>query len=449
MGRERVRVHRPLLRERHIPGLRTAKTTLAAVLAYVLADVLGTSNQPVLASLTAMLVVQLTMYETLAHGLSRIVSVMAGVLVALGIATFVGLTWWSLGAVVALSLIVGMLLHLGPHLMEAPISAMLVLAVGGVEQAAIGRVYETLIGAAAGVFVNLAIAPPLYVRPAGEAIADLAERMANMVAGMSAALRTGWSRAAADQWLRAARDLGNEVARADRSLQRAEESARLNPRGFLAWDAQPRLSAALTALEHCYISIRGMCRAMFDRAHFVPHEEDAYDQPTRDAVADTLDAVATAIQGVAKVVTLADRGNRIAADVTAGGTPAEDAARRDVETRLAELHRRRDRLSGLLLVDPRADQGAWQQHGALLAGIDRLRVEIEAAIRPPQNQWRPTLVNERQRKAIRRVKDAAARAAGDLYPHWPEGRMEWPAPAPSRAAGDDRNDRRPDSGAAT
>jgi hypothetical protein len=417
------------------------------VLAYVLADVLGTSNQPVLASLTALLVVQLTMYETLAHGISRILSVLAGVLVALGIATFVGLTWWSLGAVVALSLAAGLLLRLGPHLLEVPISAMLVLAVGGAEAAAAGRVYETLIGAVVGIFVNVAIAPPLYVRPAGEAIADLADRTANLLAGLSGALRGGWSRAAADHWLQQARGLGGEVARADRSLQRAEESARLNPRGFLAWDAQPRLSTALTALEHTYASIRGMVRAMFDRAHFVPREEDAYDQATRTALADALDTAAAAVNGVARVVHLADRATRMAADDTMGGTPAEDAARREVEERLGELHRRRDRLAGLLLVDPSADQGAWQQHGALLAGIDRLRVEVESAIRPPQNQWRPTLVSERQRKAMRRVKDAAARAAGELYPHWPEGHMDWRAIAERQAAGDGRTDRRRDSAA--
>ena len=48
-------------------------------------------------------------------------------LVAVGIATFVGLTWWSLGAVVALSLVIGVVLRLGSGLLEVPISAMLVL----------------------------------------------------------------------------------------------------------------------------------------------------------------------------------------------------------------------------------------------------------------------------------------------------------------------------------
>ena len=135
-----------LARWGRVPGLRTAKATLAAVLSYVAADLLNTTDAPILAPLTALLVVQLTVYETVAQGIQRILSVLAGVLVAVGIATFVGLSWWSLGAVVAVSLVVGQLLRLGPHTVEVPISAMLVLAVGGAgaEGAAAGRVYETL-----------------------------------------------------------------------------------------------------------------------------------------------------------------------------------------------------------------------------------------------------------------------------------------------------------------
>src|SRR6185437_1064075 len=115
---------------------------------------------------------------------------------------------------------------LGPHLLEVPISAMLVLAVGGAERAALGRVEETLIGAATGVLVNLLIAPPLYVRPAGAAIGDLAEEMARFTTDLAAALRGTWSRDVAQAQLNRARRLGEAVARADRQLARAEESAR-------------------------------------------------------------------------------------------------------------------------------------------------------------------------------------------------------------------------------
>ena len=137
----RRRLRGVLFRRGRTPGLRTAKTTLAAVLSYVVADQLGTSATPVLAPLTALLVVQLTMYETVRQGWERILSVLAGVLVAIGLASVVGLNWWSLGAVVALSLVVGRALRLGPQLLEVPISAMLVLAVTNAEDLAIERVY--------------------------------------------------------------------------------------------------------------------------------------------------------------------------------------------------------------------------------------------------------------------------------------------------------------------
>jgi uncharacterized membrane protein YccC len=124
-----------LRRPGRLPGLRTAKMTLAAVLAFWVADKLGTSPQPVLAPLTALLVAQLTTYQTVTSGLERVASVLAGVLLAVGAASLVGLTWWSLGAVVALSLVLGRLLRLGSNLLEVPISAMIVLAVGGRREA--------------------------------------------------------------------------------------------------------------------------------------------------------------------------------------------------------------------------------------------------------------------------------------------------------------------------
>lgn len=386
---------RPLLRRGRRPGLRTAKTTLAAVLSFVLAQRLGTSAEPILASLTALLVVQLTMYQTLAQGVQRVVSVAAGVLVAVAVASFVGLTWWSLGAVVASSLLIGRMLRLGPQLLEVPISAMLVLALGSAaEDAALGRVYETLIGAAVAVLVNVAIAPPLYAQPASDALSELSDRMASFAHDLAAELRSGWTRATADRWLARARDLRAEVARADETLGRAEESARFNPRGGVARLVQPRLRTALTGLELCYVSLRSLCRALLDRAYFVPVEEDTvYAGDVRTALADVLDCTHDALCHVADVI-------------TASGSA--DPERAEVGVALVHLQLRRDHLSSLLLVDPHADAGAWEQHGALLSAVDRLRVEVEAAVRAPTADWRPPPVTQRQRQAVRRLVDARA-----------------------------------------
>jgi hypothetical protein len=373
---------------RHPPGVRTGKTVLAAVLAFVVADALGTSGSPVLAPLTALLVVQWTMSETVAHGRERVVSVVAGVLLAVLLAGVTGLTWWSLGLVVAVSLVAAQLLRLGPHRMEVPISAMLVLAVGGAESAALGRVVETLIGAAVGVLVNLVIAPPVYGRPASEAVAGVADRMAGFARDLATALRSSWSRQAALDHLDGARALGREVAHADRLLARAEESARLNPRGRPVRAAEPRLRGALTALELVQVGLRSLTRALLDRTLFVPEEEaaTAYSPTAREALADVLDAVA---DGLAEAV-------HVAADPLGG-------AGEGPESELAELRLRRDRLAGALLVDPVADPAAWAQHGALLDAVDRLRVEVGSALRPPPPAWPPAPLRDAPQRVARRV----------------------------------------------
>ena len=291
----RARAQR-LFRRGRTPGLRTLKTTFAAVVAFAIAERLHTSDQPILAPLTALLVVQLTMYETVAHGRERIVSVVAGVLVAVGFAHVVGLTWWSLGAVVAVSLVAGRMLRLGPHLPEVAISAMLVLAVGGVESAAMGRVVETLIGAAVGVLVNLIIAPPLYIQPTRDAIDELTDRIGGYAHDLAAALRGDWTRDAADRALGGARELAAEVARADAGLARTEASGRLNPRGRLARQAQPQLRASLTALEHAQVGLRNLARALLDRTYYLAEDaaDLAYDAEAKRALADVLDSVAEA-----------------------------------------------------------------------------------------------------------------------------------------------------------
>lgn len=392
------------------PGLRTAKTTLAAVLAFQVADMLHTSAQPILAPLTALLVVQLTLYSTLTSGLDRILAVVSGVLVAVGVAGLTGLTWWSLGATVALSLIVGRLLRLGPNLLEVPISAMLVLAAAstsigftpgspGLQSTATGRVVETLIGAVVGILVNVLIAPPLYIQPAHDAMGELVSKLSGFSREFAGAMRGDWNRAHADRFLQDARRLGREVERADEHLGRTEESARLNPRGRAAREAQPRLRTAFIGLEHAYVSLRNLSRAVLDRTFYAPDTEDsAYPPAARAALADVLDAFADAM----------DRVDPIATD-----EPSAPQDRHRVTEQFAELLARRDRLATLLLVDPATDAAAWEQHGALLAAVDRLRVEVEAAVRPAEGPWRPEPVIARQRAALRRALSRRERSRGD------------------------------------
>ena len=134
---------------------RFVKTTVAAVLSCELARRLLSDPVPLLAALTAVLVAQITIFETVRSGVERIGSVVAGVLVAALLSRVVGLTWWGLAIVIFASLAIGQLLRLGQQELEVPISAMLVLAVTGqTASAATNRIFETLIGAVTGVTVN-------------------------------------------------------------------------------------------------------------------------------------------------------------------------------------------------------------------------------------------------------------------------------------------------------
>ncbi|MGB9377449.1 MAG: hypothetical protein WCB04_08050, partial [Mycobacteriales bacterium] len=182
-------------------------------------------------------------------------------------------------------------------------------------------------------------------------------------------------------------------ARADRTLARARESARFNPRGSQARAAEPRLQTGLAGLEHTYITIRNLCRALLDRTFFVPSEQEStvYDAEVRELLADVLKAAADAIEQVPAVTS--DSSER-------------DAARAVIERRLADLLRRRERLSDVLLRQARGDRAIVQQHSALLTDLDRMRIEVDAAVRPPDQPWQSTAVVDRQRRALQRMVEA-------------------------------------------
>lgn len=359
-GREVANAFRP--RRGRLPGIRTLKTTLAAVLAFVAAVHLTSDPRPVLAPLTALLVVQLTLYETLTSGLQRVASVVAGVLVAVGLATGVGLTWWSLGAVVLVSLVLGKLLRLGPQVLEVPISAMLVLAVGDRESAALVRVWETLIGAGVGVAVNALIAPPLYMQSAGDAIRDLADRTAALLREMARDLTDGWSGDAGRRWVDRARGLAGEVVRTDRALGRAEESLRLNPRGRRVVLARVSLRSAFTVLEHVAVNVRGLVRALADRAVGSP-DESPYDEATRSGLARLLTALSAALVEF----------GRLAGVEPSAATPDTG----DLRAALADAQAARDALLGALRVDAQADPALWGLHGSFLSNVDRVLHELD------------------------------------------------------------------------
>ena len=346
------------------PGWRTAKTTLAAVLAYLLAVwLIGDQVPPLLAPLTALLVAQLTIFETVKSGVERVGSVVAGVLVAVLLSRVVGLTWWSLGIAIFASLVIGRLLRLGDHTLEVPISAMLVLAVAGqTPVAALGRVVETLIGAVTGVAVSVLLKPPMYVQPAGDAIGRLANEMGELLAAMGEELTEGWSGEQARTWADRALQLDRPLRAAAVALARGEESLRLNPRQRRVREGASSLRAALAALEHSAVQLRGVTRDLADLAEVV--------EASGQAEPELLVALGRLLVELGGGV--AAFGQLVAPEVAG---PPREAVPLHIALEIARTHR--DVLAELMLVDARTDPELWHIQGSLLADVDRLLREID------------------------------------------------------------------------
>jgi uncharacterized membrane protein YgaE (UPF0421/DUF939 family) len=344
--------------------VQTFRSALGAVLAFVAAQRLLHEPAPLTAPLTALLVVQVTLYATLTTGIRRAVSVVGGVLIAIGFGALVGLTWWSLGVLILASLVTGHLLRVDEFVAEVAISAMLILGVSHQTAAAWDRVLETVIGAAVGVLLNALLAPPVYVEPAGQAVAELAGRMNRLLARIGAELEDGASADHTGSWLDEARRLDNEVAQVDSALTRAEESTRLNPRVRQGLQARIILRSGLDTLEICIVVLRALSRSLTDLSHDPGRKYSVYRDEVAAVLNELLEHVANAVDSFGRLIT---------AQVTAGAERAEE----ELADALAEGRADRRRIAELLRAETDNDPESWELHGALLANIDRLLNELD------------------------------------------------------------------------
>jgi uncharacterized membrane protein YccC len=259
-----------LRRDGRASVLWSLRITVAATASYLVASLVFPHTQPLLAPLTAMLVVQVTPISLLASGLDRVIALVAGVGLAIGFAAVVPLEWWSLGFLILISITIGQFLRLRSNLVEVAISAMLVLGVGaiGAEAAAWQRIAETLVGAAVGIIATLVYPPKVPSSDAGRAIDGLADAVSELLlraAGELDGLAEGDPRrlaGASREWLDDARRITHDIPVVGAALLRAEEGRRLNVRAVRTPHVEPGLRQGLEALEHTAVAIRGLMRSV-------------------------------------------------------------------------------------------------------------------------------------------------------------------------------------------
>lgn len=347
------------------------RVTVAATASYVVASLIFPGTQPLLAPLTAMLVVQVTPLSLLASGLDRVVAVVAGVVLAVGFAAVVPLEWWSLGILIMVSITIGQYLRLRSNLVEVAISAMLVLAVGaiGAEAAAWQRIAETLVGAAVGILATLLFPPKVPSGDAGRAIDGLANtvsellvRAADELSEMAEAHRDRLP-GAAREWLDDSRRITHDIPRVGAALLRAEEGRRLNLRAVRTPHVEPGLRQGMEALEHSAVAVRSLMRSVLDCADDSWLSEDSA-TPVLSDLAATFRELAAGVDAFGELV-------RNEADAQVDLSPGDIARLQKAED---GMHRARTRLDAALAAERSPD--VIELYSATRSTVRRLRHEL-------------------------------------------------------------------------
>jgi hypothetical protein len=290
----------------------------------------------------------------------RVGAVLTGVLVAVALSAWVGLTWWSLGLAIAASLLLAAVLRLGEQALETPISAMLVLGVGGQEIAAETRVVTTLIGAGVGVALNLLLPPRVPTGAAVSAVRRVASMQAKSLLTASTAMaERPITRGAVSAWLDQARSVGEVAERASTNVSALRDVRRLNTRAIGTADVEPALRSGLDALSYSLLAVRALFTIMLKEAPEHETPDDGYGDEVRAAFAVVLHNVADCLEAFGALVEAEARG-------------VDDEVERRLAESLEQAREARAILAELLFVDARAETSLWLLRGSILTAVEQI-----------------------------------------------------------------------------
>jgi hypothetical protein len=368
-----------------LPRLRptvseVVRLSAAAVVAWLLARLVTGTSSDLTSPLTALLVVQATAYSSLRMGLLRVAAVLTGVLVAVAFSTLFGLSWWSLGAVIAASLVLAKVFRLGEQALEVPISAMLILAVGSPDLAAESRVLHTLVGAGVGMLFNVVLPAAVPSQRAGTAVLRVAYAMAEVLDNASRSMAGGQPRRAdVERWADETRQVAARVAEASSAVVQVKEGRRLNPRALASADVEPALRSGLDQLEGSRLAIRALFSVILAE---LPEDSDeglasgAFDEDARLAFSVVLADIADCLRAFGQLVRAEAEGR-------------EEEAERALAESLEILRETRAILTELLISRPSDDVGLWLLRGSVLAAVEEVLRQLDLERRARlRRSWR-------------------------------------------------------------
>ncbi len=352
-------------------AIQVTRLTVASVVAYLVAGLfIHAAAIDLTAPLTALLVVQASTVGTLRMGLVRVGAVLTGVLVAVGVSAAVGLSWWSLALVIAASLLLAKVLRLAEQSLEAPISAMLILAVSSPEIAAETRIGLTLVGTVVGIAFSVVAPIAIPNARAAESVRRVARSQAALL--NEVALTLGGRAPQAEEvaaWVSWSDDIENELAVASTTVRAAQEGRTLNARALTTVRVHRRLRSGVDRLDRSLTAEQTLLRALASAPVTIDGAESDGAE-LRRAFAVILDDVANGLRALGDVLG-AQPGQR---------STIQQGASAD---RLVEIVREsRAVLTELVLldVDPRRNPSLWLVQGSMLSAVDQILTQLDLGL---------------------------------------------------------------------
>lgn len=349
-------------------GERVVKSALAAGLAWFLIDHFFDHSRPILAPLTALYAIQVTVAQSLSGISHRILGLVAGLLVAFVVELMIGPNSLAIGIGVLIALVIGVRLRLDTiAITQLATTAVLGIAGGNVNphwEYLLDLAIDTSVGAAVGVALNLLIAPPSHVEGAFSALSNLSDEVGAIYRSTAAELAKGLTSDEARTQLERARRTVGPIATAMAALSRADESLRYTIVSEERKRALDRARRMTRALEHAAIQGRIIHRSLNDAIAMNP-KVSTTGWLSPDSCGGSLARLLSA--GGDAVTTL-------------GAIPAHPEEIASISVRLAALRSAHDhavataRASADLLVN-----GDWVIAGEILGAASQLLGDLELA----------------------------------------------------------------------
>lgn len=259
--------------ERHTLFL-VLKSTLAATLAWVVSYYLLDAPSPAFAPFSAVLIMQVTVYQSLLQSLRYLGAVTVGVamVAVLGFLGGPDLLTFALVALVGLS--IGRWPALGVQGSQVATGAFFAFSTYAAATSDTQKITQlgeiillVLVGCGIGVIVNTTVAPPMRYRSAEQGIRSLSTALSELVSDIYPALREDdVDEERCTQWRRRAEQAGGRITQAREGFRTAEESLYFNPRRLLrrhrGRTSFEGYGAVLGALERSLYQVASLTRAL-------------------------------------------------------------------------------------------------------------------------------------------------------------------------------------------